>query len=128
VKPEPADMISAEPRTLSSRVSWVLVALLAAAITVAVRYRAEVAALRHHPRPVAVSLPPGTGPPTPFKPDGHAALLRDTERHGDNRLRQVFRGLEQIVVSAHLSGGRPHTGYTLTGFDCAGIAVATALA
>jgi hypothetical protein len=29
-------------------------------------------------------------------------------------------GLEHIVLSAHISGGRPHTGYTLIGFDCAG--------
>ena len=29
-------------------------------------------------------------------------------------------GLEQIVLSAHISGGKPHTGYTLMGFDCAG--------
>lgn len=51
VKPQPVDVISAGPRTISSRVAWVLavVALLAAAlagaITVAVHYRGEVASL-----------------------------------------------------------------------------------
>jgi hypothetical protein len=62
VKPEPAYMISAEPRTLSSRAGWVLAAVLAAALAVAiaaaVHYRAEVAALRQHPRPVTASPPP----------------------------------------------------------------------
>ena len=55
-------MISAEPRTLSSRAGWVLAAVLAAAlavaIAVAVHYRAEAAALRQHPRPVTASRPP----------------------------------------------------------------------
>jgi hypothetical protein len=29
-------------------------------------------------------------------------------------------GLERITLSAHITGGKPHTAYTLTGFDCAG--------
>jgi hypothetical protein len=29
-------------------------------------------------------------------------------------------GLTQIVLSVHLGGGRPHTGYALIAFDCAG--------
>src|SRR5260370_28945069 len=89
-------------------------------IAVAVHYRAEVAALQRHPRSVAASLPPGTIPlalssrtvtlPSYGALNG-AVTVVSTKFSG---------GLEQIVLSAHISGGRPHTGYTLTGFDCAG--------
>jgi hypothetical protein len=125
VKPEPVDTISAEPRTISSRVAWVLaVALLAAAlavaIAVAVHYRAEMAALQRHPRSVAASLPPRTIP--------QALSSRTVTLPSYGALNGAVTvvsakfsgGLEQIVLSAHISGGRPHTGYTLTGFDCAG--------
>ena len=59
-------MISADPRTISSRVAWVMVvallaAALAGAITAAVHYRGEVAALRRELRSVPASqiLRPG---------------------------------------------------------------------
>jgi hypothetical protein len=124
VKPEPADIISAEPRTLSSRAGWVLAALLAAAlavaIAVAVHYRAEVTALRQHPRQAAASPPPGTVPlalssRTVTLPS--YGTLNGTVTIASARF---SGGLEQIVLAAHIRGGRPHTGYTLTGFDCAG--------
>jgi hypothetical protein len=125
VKPEPVDTISAEPRTIPSRVAWLLAvgllaAALAAAIAVAVHYRAEVAALQRHPRPAAASLPPRTIPPalssrTVTLPSygtlNGAATIVSAKFSG---------GREQIVLSAHVNGGKPHTGYTLTGFDCAG--------
>lgn len=118
-------MISAEPRTVSSRIAWVLAvvllaAALAVAIAVALHYRAKVAALRRHPRSVAASLPASTVPPTlssrtvmlpPYGALNGEVTVVSAKFSG---------GLEQIVLSAHISGGRPHTGYTLIGFDCAG--------
>jgi hypothetical protein len=125
VKPKPADMISAEPRTISSRVALLLaVALLAVALAVAIaiaaHYRAEVAALQRHPRPAAASLPPRTIPP--------ALSSRTVTLPSYGTLNSAVTvvaakfsgGLEQIVLSAHISGGKPHAGYTLIGFDCSG--------
>lgn len=125
MKSEPGDTISAEPRTISSRVAWVsavalLAAALAVAIAVAVHYRAEVTALQRHPHSVAASLPPSTVPlalssrtvtlPSYGALNGAVTIVSA----------KLSGGLEQIAVSAHISGGRPHTGYTLIGFDCAG--------
>lgn len=125
VKPGPVDEISAEPRTIPFRVGWVLtVGLLATAlgvaIAVAVHYRAEVAALQRHPRPAAASLPPGTIPLTlssktvtlPSYGTLNSAVTIVSARFSG--------GLEQMMLSAHIGGGKPHTGYTLIGFDCDG--------
>ena len=125
MKPEQDDIISAEPRAISSRLSWVLaVALLAAAlavaIAVAVHYRAEVAALRRHPRPVTASLPPGTVPPSLSSRTVTLPSYGTLNGTVTIASAKFSGGLEQIVVSAHISGGRPRSGYTLTGFDCAG--------
>ncbi len=117
-------MISAEPRTLSSRVSWALVAVLAAALTaaiaVAVHYHAEVAALRQHPRPAPASRPPGTGPLTLSSRTvtlPSYGTLNSTVTIASARF---SGGLERIVVSARITGGRPRHGYILFAFDCAG--------
>jgi hypothetical protein len=128
VKPEPADMISAEPRTLSSRAGWVLAtvlatvlaAALAAAIAVAVHYRAEVAALRQHPRPVTASRPPAPGPVTLSSRTVTLPSYGTLNSLVTIASARFSGGLEQIVVSAHITGGRPHNGYTLYGFDCTG--------
>jgi hypothetical protein len=125
VKPRPVDVISADPRTISSRVAWVMaVALLAAAlagaITVAVHYRGEVAALRQQLRSAGASHPPSAVPPTPSRRT--AALPPYGTLNGAVTVvsAKLSGGLERIVLAAHISGGKPHTGYTLTGFDCAG--------
>jgi hypothetical protein len=124
VKPEPADMISAEPRTLSSRAGWVLAAVLAAAlavaIAVAVHYRAEAAALRQHPRPVTASRPPAPGPVTLSSRTVTLPSYGTLNSLVTIASARFSGGLEQIVVSAHITGGRPHNGYTLYGFDCTG--------
>jgi hypothetical protein len=125
VKPEPVDTISAEPRAVSSRWAWasavaLLAAALAVAIAVAVHYRAEVAALQRRPRSAAASVPPRTIPvalssktitlPAYGTLNGAATIISA----------KFSGGLEQIALSVHINGGKPHTGYTLTGFDCAG--------
>lgn len=119
------DVISAEPRTISSRVGWViavvlLAAALAGAITIAVHYRGEVAALRRHPRPAPASVAPGTAPLTLSSTT--VALPSYGPLNGDVTVfsAQTSKRLAQIVLSAHISGGRPHTSYALIGFDCAG--------
>jgi hypothetical protein len=117
-------MISAEPQTLSYRVSWALVAVLAVAlavaIAVAVHYHAEVAALRQHPRPVPASRLPGTGPLTLSSRTvtlPSYGTLNSTVTIASARF---SGGQEQIVVSAHITGGRPRNGYILFVFDCTG--------
>jgi hypothetical protein len=124
VKP-PVDVISAGPRTISSRVAWVLAAALlaaalAGAITVAVHYRGEVASLRRQLRSVPASHRLST---VPLMLSSRTVTLPS---YGalDSAVTVVSArfsgGLEQIALSAHISGGRPHAGYTLIGFDCAG--------
>ncbi len=124
VKPDPADTISAGPRTLSSRAGWVLAGLLAAAlagaIAVAAHYRAEVAELRQHQRPVAASLPPAAVPPALSSRTVTLPAYGTLSSSVTIASARFSGGLEQIVVSAHITGGRPHSGYTLTGFDCTG--------
>lgn len=126
VKPQPADVISADPRTMSSRVAWVMavVALLAAAlagaITVAVHYRGEVVALRRQVRSVPASHPPSTVPLT--LSSRTVALPTYGALKGEVTVfsARSSGGLARIVLSARISGGRPHASYALIGFDCAG--------
>jgi hypothetical protein len=99
-------------RGISSRLSWMmallvlLAAALTGAVTAAVHYRGEVAALHRHPPMVysrIVTLPPfGTL-------DGRLTVLSV----------RFTRGRAWILTSAHISGARPRTGYSLTGSDCA---------
>ena len=70
--PQPVDEISADPRAISSRAAWViavvlLAAALAGAITIAVHYRSQAAALRRHlPLVRAPAAPPSAAPPELF--------------------------------------------------------------
>ena len=125
MKPRSVDVVSAEPRTVSARVVWVLAvallaAALAAAITIAVHYRGEVAGLRGHLRSAPTSLPLSSVPLTlstrtvALPPYGalNSAVTVVSARSSGSQAR--------ILLSLHISGGRPHTGYALTSFDCAG--------
>ena len=90
---QPADVISAGPRRVSSRVVWLTaVVLLAAALTgtiiVAVHYRGEAAAAHRQLRSARAPVPPRPAPPA--------------------------------LSTARISGGRPHSQYELFGGDCAG--------
>src|SRR6266849_7677840 len=122
---QPADVISAGPRTFSSRVAWLTaVVLLAAALTgtiiVAVHYRGEAAAARRQLRSTRAPVPARPAPPT---------LSRDTTAlpsagtlTGEVTVFAVrsSAGLAQVIVTARISGGRPHSQYELFGGDCAG--------
>ncbi|MGH3221291.1 MAG: hypothetical protein ACRDPY_21800 [Streptosporangiaceae bacterium] len=125
MKPQLPDVISAGPRAISSRAAWatavvLLTAALAVAITAAVHYRGEVAALHRQVRPVPVSLPPSTVPVTLSSTT--VALAPYGALNGQVTVFSAWSSgeLARIVLSAYISGGRPHTRYTLTGFDCAG--------
>lgn len=125
MNPQPVDLVSAEPRTVSARVVWVLaVALLAVAlvtaITIAVHYRGEVAALRRQLRSAPASLPPGSVPLT--LSSRTVALPSYGALNGMVTVVSVKSSgsLVRIVLFVHISGGRPHTSYALTSFDCAG--------
>lgn len=125
MKPQPVDLVPAEPPTISARVVWMLaVALLtvalAAAITIAVHYHGEVAALRRNLRSAPPSLPPSTVPLT--LSSRTVALPLSGAMNGVVTVvsARSSASLERIVLFVHISGGRPHTSYALTSFDCAG--------
>jgi hypothetical protein len=125
VKPQSVDVVSAEPQAVCARVVWVLAvallaAALAAAITIAVHYRGEVASLRRHLRSAPTSIPPSSVPLTlstrtvALPPYGalNGAVTVVSARSSGSQAR--------ILLSVHLSGGKPNTSYALTSFDCAG--------
>ena len=129
---EPADIISAAPRKLPSWAAWLAVAMLLAAalamsIIVAVHYRDEVLALRrqgHLPRPSAPPSPAQT-PPPPTLVSERSTLpsSRPLTVEVTAFTARTSAGLARVIVTARVSGGRPHARYELTGGDCAGDAV-----
>jgi hypothetical protein len=121
----PADIIFADPRTFSRRVAWpmtvVLVATaLIAAILVAVHYRGEAASVRRQLHSNGTPVPVSTGSlalssttvalPAPGPLAGQVTVfaVRSSARQA------------QIIVTARITGGRPHSRYELFGAGCAG--------
>ena len=123
VAPEPGDVVSAEPRAISARVAWAaVIVLLAAALAgaaTALHYREVAITLRHQLRPTSAPGSPGIGQLTlasrtvELPPSG--ALTGEVTVSSA----QSVRGPKWIALSAHITGGRPHTRYALTGNDCA---------
>lgn len=93
---------------------------LAGAVVAAVHYRGEVVSLRRQLRSAPASPRHGAVPLT--LSDRTVALPPAGTLHTQVTVFSVrpSGGVEQIVLSAHMAGGRPHTSYSLTGFDCAG--------
>ena len=123
---EPADVISSGPRTVSSRAAWLtaVVLLLAAALTLAliaaVHYHAEATAARHQSRP-----PPKPGLPRPARlilSSGTTTLPSSGTLTGEVTVfaARSSTSRAQVIVTAQISGGRPHAQYELFGGDCAG--------
>jgi hypothetical protein len=122
---EPADVISADPRSVPLRPAWGLaVALLVAALAVAVaatlHYRDEATAAHRQ-------LQSATGPAQA----GIASLLLSTSTavlpgapplSGEVTAFAVrsSSGLARVVVTARITGGQPDVRYELFGGDCAG--------
>jgi hypothetical protein len=119
--PGPApDVISAGRRPLPARLAWqvavaVLAAALAGAVWAAVHYRAEAAALRS----AAARADPGAGLVT-FSATT-AALPPAGSLAGEVTAVAInpSRGQAQVIVTARITGGRPHDRYELYGSDCA---------
>jgi hypothetical protein len=122
---EPADVISADPRSVALRPVWglavaLLVAVLAAAVVMTLHYRQEATAARRQLQSV-------TGP----APGGIASLLLSTNTaalpgapplSGQVTAFAVrsSSGLARVVVIVRITGGRPDARYELFGGDCAG--------
>jgi hypothetical protein len=116
-QPSP-DMISAGPRTVPPRLAWLtavvlLAAALAGAVLLALHYRSETAALRsarayRSAGPVAFSATitalPSAGPLA----GEVTAVAIDSNRQA------------QVIVTARVTGGHPHSRYELSGGDCTG--------
>lgn len=124
--PPPVDEISAEPRVISFRAGWLmavvlLAAALAGAIPIAVHYRSEAAALHRQLRSArAPAAPPSAALPT--LSSSTTALPSSGPLVGEVTAfaARSSAGLAQVIVTARISGGRPHTNYQLFGGDCAG--------
>jgi hypothetical protein len=122
----PVDVISAEPRPVSSRAVWltalvVLVAALAGAFVVAARHHRDAAAPREklsvasapgRPRAASAALSVSTAR-LPRSAGPLAGAVTVFAVH-------AVPGLAQVSVTARITGGRPDAGYELSGGDCAG--------
>lgn len=110
---------SARPR-IRSRVAWVAVVLLAAAlaaaIAVAVHYRDEVLYRRISPLPPHGSLARQV---TVFVAQSPLPPIGAVAGQVTVFVAQSSAGRAEVVVSALISGARPHATYELVGNDCA---------
>jgi hypothetical protein len=130
MNPDQPDVVSASPRLLSRRAAWAVVVLLAAAlvavIAVAVHYHDQAASLqrqlsRAHGRAASASATPVAVSPFGLTVSSTAvALLGPGPLTGRVTFVAAHAPARQaeVAVMARISGGRPHTRYTLTGGSC----------
>jgi hypothetical protein len=129
VRPQPVDEISADPRTIPAgtvclmAVVLLLAALLAGAIIVALHYRTAAAGLRQQLHSASVAHL--HSPPSLVLSARTVALPASGPVTGEVTISsaQLPGGMERIVLSARMTGGRPYTRYALIGNDCVGSAV-----
>src|SRR5438309_2053553 len=121
---QPADVISASPRTIRPWVAWLaVVVLLAVALigvfVVALHYRQEAARLHRQLRPVPVHVSPRS-PLMTISSD--TVLLPVSGRLAGEVTVFAVRSdsRARVVVTARITGGRPDAQYELFGGDCAG--------
>jgi hypothetical protein len=131
VNPDQPDVISfGHPRT-GDRVAWAAVALLSAALVIAIivalHYHGQVVALhrqaRSTPGPAVSPASPPTLAPSSWLTvsSTSVALLPAGSLTGEVTFiaANPRSGLQaNLVIIAHVSGGRPHTTYALTGGSC----------
>lgn len=132
MSPDQPDVISSQPHTLSNRPAWAAVVLLAAAfvaaLVVAVHYHSQAASLQHQlsrvqgRTPSAATAPvvsPASGLPVT---DTRVVLLgsRSLTAQVTFAAASSPAGQAYLAVTAHISGGRPHTRYTLLWGSCSG--------
>ena len=120
----PADVITADPRTFSRRVAWptalvLVAAALTGAILAAVHYRGEAASLHRQLRTNRALAPPG---PALALSSSTEALPSPGPLAGQVTVFAVrsSAGPAQVIVTAQITGGQPHSRYELFGADCAG--------
>ena len=123
--PEPADVISADPRSVSLRPVWglavaLLVAALAAAVVMTLHYREEAAAA--HRRLESVTGPAQAGIASLLLSTTTAMLPGAPPLSGEVTAFAVrsSSGLARVVVTVRITGGQPGVRYELFGGDCAG--------
>lgn len=123
MKTEPPDVISAgHPRLGSRRLQVIGVALVLLALVIAlvatVHYQGQTTSLRHRLRSAGHPAPAPAGPPAVSA--SLYSLPGGTSLTGDVAVLSVRSGSgpEQIVLTARLTGARPHTKYELVGTDC----------
>ena len=121
--PEPADVISANPRSVTLRPAWglavaLLAAALAAAVVMTLHYRDEAAAARRQ----SVTRPAQAGIASLLLSTSAAVLPGAPPLSGEVTAFAVrsSSGLARVVVTALITGGRPDVRYELFGGDCAG--------
>jgi hypothetical protein len=123
---QPDDEISADPKGISSPVAlgWVVVLLaaaLAGAMSVALHYRGEVAALHRQLRSVRAPVArPSLAPPTLSSTTTDLPSSGPLAGEVTAFVARSSTGLAQVIVTARISGGRPRSRYELSGGDCAG--------
>jgi hypothetical protein len=123
VKADTSDVISAGHSRLTSRRLQVLgVALVLTALVVAlvatVHYQGQATSLRHRLRTAGHPAPARAGPPAVSA--SLYSLPGGTSLTGDVAVVSVRSGSgpAQIVLTARLTGARPHTRYELVGLNC----------
>lgn len=121
---EPADVISADPRSVALRPVWgltvaLLVAALAAAVVMTLHYREEATAA--HRQRQSVTGPVQAGIASLLLSTSTAALPGAPPWSGEVTAFAVrsSSGLARVVVTVRITGGRPDVRYELFGGDCA---------
>jgi len=122
---QPADVISASPRTIRPWMAWLTVVVLLAgaligALVVALHYRQEAARLHRQLRPVPAHVSPRS---PPMATSSDTVLLPVSGRLAGEVTVFAVRssaGRARVVVTARITGGRPDAQYELFGGDCAG--------
>jgi hypothetical protein len=121
---QPADVISASPRTIRPWVAWLAVVVLLAValigvLVVALHYRQEAAGLHRQLRPVPVHVSPRSHLMTI---SSDTVVLPVSGRLAGEVTVFAVRSdsRARVVVTARITGGRPDAQYELFGGDCAG--------
>jgi hypothetical protein len=127
MEPQPPDMVSAEPRKIPLKAVWaamfvLLLAGLAGTATALVHYRGQVTTLQRQLRTAEAagpSLAVSSPAPQPVT-SASTALLTSGPLAGKVTFVSAAPpgGQPWFTVTAHISGGRPHTRYALTGGSC----------
>lgn len=126
------DVISSEPHTLSNRSAWSAVVLVAAAfvaaLVVAVHYHNQAVSLQHQlssvqgRTPSAATAPVVSSASGPLVTDTRVVLLgsRSLTAQVTFATASSSAGQAYLAVTADISGGQPHTRYTLLWGSCSG--------